>query len=70
MKLYLVTCSGGWNSMSSIDVYVIASDETTAGNMAIRKMRELSYTYTSFVSEIKLIAATETYLARQILIMD
>ena len=70
MKLFLVTCCGGWNSSSTIDVYVIAGDETTASDMALKKMRELSYLYTSFVSQIKLIASTETYLAHQILIMD
>lgn len=70
MNLYFVTCNGGWDNSSTFSVYVMALDPEKASEMALRKMRELGYAYTSFVGEIKLIAATETYRANKILVMD
>lgn len=70
MNLYLVTCCGGWNNEKTYDVYVIASDAEKASQMALKKMRDLNYYYTSFVNEVRLIASTETYRANKILVMD
>lgn len=61
-NLYRVTCCcsrGGWFSISSLEVFVIASDTKEAEEKALSKMRELNYIYASFVSKIELLASDD-----------
>ena len=70
MKLYLVTCNGGWNHEKTFDVYVLALNADQASDMALKKMRELNYYYTDFVSKIELIAATDNYRANSLIVIE
>ena len=70
MKLYLVTCNGGWNHEKTFEVYVLALHPNQASDMALAKMRELNYLYTDFVSKVEFIASTDHYRANGLIIIE
>ncbi len=62
MNLYRCTCNKGGSSFdATLDVMVMADDPLVAAKKAIEKMRELSYIYNSYVSNIELIASEDLY---------
>lgn len=68
-NLYLVTCAstaaGGEKTM---DVYVIAENESGASEKAIQAMRDASYSFDDYVKRVELIASPEKYQAPLMLI--
>ena len=70
-KLFLCTCvdSGCGLEEKTFDVYVVAEDANQAGDLAIKKVRDIGYRYTNYTKEIKLIAGEEHYKASHPLIV-
>lgn len=73
MYLYLVTCvctsSVATCLNETLDVYVVANDPTSAGELALNLMNKLQYKYNDRVENVKLLASTNTYRADSLLVI-